>query len=142
RYVDGGDPYYAHCMATARLVAAELGIGERDYQVTFQSLFGKEEWLRPYTDETMKKLGSERLPSVDVVCPGFSVDCLETLEEIDGLNREFFTHAGGGDYRYIPCLNERPDHIAALADVALRQLDGWASPAATSSERAPALAAR
>ncbi len=125
RYVDGGDPYYAQCMETARLVASELGIGERDYQVTFQSLFGKEEWLRPYTDETMKKLGSERLPSVDVVCPGFSVDCLETLEEIDGLNREIFTHAGGGEYRYVPCLNDRPDHVAALADVALRHLGGW-----------------
>ena len=152
RYVDGGDPYYAHCMATARLVAAELGIGERDYQVTFQSLFGKEEWLRPYTDETMKRLGSERLPSVDVVCPGFSVDCLETLEEIDGLNREFFTHAGGGDYRYVPCLNDRPDHVAALADVALRHLGGWVTPVsatpdtathdAAASEPQPTLAAR
>ncbi len=121
---------------TARLVAAELGIGERDYQVTFQSLFGKEEWLRPYTDETMKRLGSERLPSVDVVCPGFSVDCLETLEEIDGLNREFFTHAGGGDYRYVPCLNDRPDHVAALADVALRHLGGWVTPVLGGERRA------
>jgi len=143
RYVDTGDPYFAHCHETARRVAAELGLAAPDFEVTFQSLFGKEEWLRPYTDETMKRLGAEKLASVDVLCPGFSVDCLETLEEIDGLNREFFTHAGGGDYRYIPCLNERPDHIAALADVALRHLGGWASPvAATSRERATALLAR
>ena len=142
RYVDAGDPYFAQCHETARRVAQQLGLAGDDYGVTFQSLFGKEEWLRPYTDETMKRLGAEKLASVDVLCPGFSVDCLETLEEIDGLNREFFTHAGGGEYRYIPCLNERPDHIAALTDVALRHLGGWASPAATSSERAPALAAR
>jgi ferrochelatase len=143
RYVDAGDPYFTHCHETARRVAAELQLHDDDYDVTFQSLFGKEEWLRPYTDETMKQLGAAKLASVDVLCPGFSVDCLETLEEIDGLNREFFTHAGGGDYRYIPCLNERPDHIAALADVALRHLGGWATAAAaTSSLRALAQAAR
>lgn len=143
RYVDSGDPYFAQCHETVRRVVQQLGLAAGDFDVTFQSLFGKEEWLRPYTDETMKRLGAEKLASVDVLCPGFSVDCLETLEEIDGENREFFTHAGGGDYRYIPCLNERPDHIAALAGVALRQLGGWASPvAATTSERAPALLAR
>ena len=143
RYVDAGDPYFAQCHETARRVAQQLGLAERDWEVTFQSLFGKEEWLRPYTDETMKRLGAEKLASVDVLCPGFSVDCLETLEEIDGLNREFFIHAGGGEYRYIPCLNERPDHVAALTDIALRQLGGWASPAAaTSSVEAPALLAR
>jgi ferrochelatase len=128
RYFEQGDPYYCHCQKTARLVVQELGIGEGDYQVTFQSLFGKEEWLRPYTDETMKRLGAERLASVDVACPGFAVDCLETLEEIDGLNRDFFTHAGGGEYRYIPCLNQRPDHGEALAGIALRHLQGWLAP--------------
>jgi ferrochelatase len=148
RYVDGGDPYFVQCQRTAQLVADELGLAADDYQVTFQSLFGKEEWLRPYTDETMKRLGSQRLASVDVLCPGFSVDCLETLEEIDGLNREIFTHAGGGEYRYIPCLNDRPDHVAALAEVALRHLAGWVTPAATSgvpassSEPQPTLAVR
>ena len=153
RYFEAGDPYFCHCQKTARLVAGELGIGEQDYLVTFQSLFGKEEWLRPYTDETMKRLGGERVASVDVLCPGFSVDCLETLEEIDGLNREFFTHAGGGEYRYIPCLNERPDHVEALAGIALRHLGGWVTPAggdagaesrreaAGARERAAALAA-
>jgi ferrochelatase len=152
RYFEAGDPYFCHCQKTARLAAEALALAPGDYEVTFQSLFGKEEWLRPYTDETMKRLGAARLASVDVTCPGFSVDCLETLEEIDGENREFFTHAGGGDYRYIPCLNERPDHIAALADVAMRHLGGWVTPApapaaavqedpAASRARAQALAA-
>ena len=108
RYFDAGDPYFCHCQKTARLVAERLGLAEGDSEVTFQSLFGKEEWLRPYTDETMKRLGAEKLASVDVLCPGFSVDCLETLEEIDGLNRDFFTHAGGGDYRYIACPTSAP----------------------------------
>jgi protoporphyrin/coproporphyrin ferrochelatase len=130
RYFDNGDPYFCHCQKTARLVAEELALDRGQYEVTFQSLFGKEEWLRPYTDETMKRLGAERLASVDVACPGFAVDCLETLEEIDGLNREFFTHAGGGEYRYIPCLNDRADHVAALAGIALRHLAGWIDPAA------------
>jgi ferrochelatase len=139
RYVDGGDPYYEECLATARLVAAELRLGGDDHQVTFQSLFGKEEWLRPYTDETMKRLGAARLASVDVLCPGFSVDCLETLEEIDGLNRELFQHAGGGDYRYVPCLNDRPDHVEALAGIALRHLRGWVTETQPVGAASPAL---
>ena len=151
RYFEAGDPYYCHCQKTARLVAEELGLAAGDYLVTFQSLFGKEEWLRPYTDETVKRLGAEKLASVDVACPGFGVDCLETLEEIDGLNREFFEHAGGGAYRYVPCLNQRPDHVAALAGIALRHLGGWVTPrgageslageAAASRERAERQAA-
>ena len=140
RYVDAGDPYFAQCQETARRVAVALGLPEAAYGVTFQSLFGKEEWLRPYTDETMKQLGAAKLASVDVLCPGFSVDCLETLEEIDGLNREIFTHAGGGDYRYVPCLNERPDHVEALAAIALRRLGGWVTPARGRAE-APAASA-
>jgi protoporphyrin/coproporphyrin ferrochelatase len=128
RYVDAGDPYFAECHATARLVAEDLALAPERWQVTFQSLFGKAEWLRPYTDETMKALGRQKLASLDVLCPGFSVDCLETLEEIDGENREHFTHAGGGEYRYIPCLNERPDHVDALAGIALRHLAGWVTP--------------
>lgn len=128
RYFEAGDPYYCHCQKTARLVATELGLGEGDYLVTFQSLFGKEEWLKPYTDETVKRLGTEKLASLDIACPGFGVDCLETLEEIDGLNREIFEHAGGGTYRYVPCLNERPDHLEALTGIALRHLAGWVEP--------------
>ncbi len=89
----------------------------------------------------MKHLGAQRLASVDVLCPGFSVDCLETLEEIDGLNRELFQHAGGGDYRYIPCLNERPDHLAALAGIAMRHLAGWVTPPQAEAASAMALEA-
>jgi ferrochelatase len=128
RYVDAGDPYFAQCHETARRVVAQLGFPDGFHEVTFQSLFGREEWLRPYTDETMKRLGASKLASVDVLCPGFSVDCLETLEEIDGENREIFTHAGGGEYRYVPCLNERRDHVEALAAIALRHLGGWVTP--------------
>jgi protoporphyrin/coproporphyrin ferrochelatase len=129
RYFEAGDPYYCHCQKTARLVAEHLGLGRDDYLVTFQSLFGKEEWLKPYTDETVRRLGSEKLASLDIACPGFGVDCLETLEEIDGLNREIFEHAGGGHFRYVPCLNQRPDHVAALTGIALRHLSGWVTPA-------------
>jgi ferrochelatase len=145
RYFEAGDPYFCHCQKTARLVAEALGLAADDWLITFQSLFGKEEWLRPYTDETMRRLGEQRLESVDVLCPGFAVDCLETLEEIDGLNREIFQHAGGGDYRYIPCLNERPDHVAALVAIARRHLSGWVSdagPRAAASEEPGASRAR
>jgi ferrochelatase len=145
RYFENGDPYYCHCQKTARLVAAELGLADGEWLVTFQSLFGKEEWLKPYTDETVKRLGAERLASLDAACLGFAVDCLETLEEIDGLNRELFTHAGGGTFRYVPCLNQRADHVAALAGIARRHLGGWLErPAAppASRERVAAHAAR
>ena len=98
--------------------------------MTFQSRFGNEEWLQPYTDETLRALPAQGVKSVDVVCPGFSADCLETLEEIDGLNREFFLHAGGERYRYVPCLNDRADHLDFLAGLALRHLAGWIDPPA------------
>jgi ferrochelatase len=125
RYADGGDPYPRHCHATARRVAERLGLPAERWQVTFQSLFGREEWLRPYTDETVKALAAGGVKSLDVVCPGFAADCLETLEEIDGLNREYFLHGGGERYRYVPALNDRPDHVAALRDVLLANLRGW-----------------
>jgi ferrochelatase len=125
RYFENGDPYYCHCQKTARLLAAELGLAPEQWLVTFQSLFGKEEWLRPYTDETVKRLGAERLASLDAFCPGFAIDCLETLEEIDGLNREFFTHAGGGTFRYVPCPNLSREHVEAITGIALRHLGGW-----------------
>ncbi|HEX5139019.1 MAG TPA: ferrochelatase [Planctomycetota bacterium] len=122
RYVDLGDPYRGRCEETARLLAAELGF---PCELAFQSRFGREEWLKPYTDETLTAWGRDKLESVDVVCPGFSADCLETIEEIDQQNREFFQHAGGGRFRYIPALNDRRDHVAALAAVARRNLAGW-----------------
>jgi ferrochelatase len=116
-------------------VAEELGLPPGRWQVTFQSLFGREEWLKPYTDQTVKALARGGTRSLDVVCPGFAADCLETIEEIDGLNRELFLHAGGERFRYVPALNDRPDHVRALADVVLQNLQGWVEPAAGWDER-------
>lgn len=128
RYFEAGDPYFCHCHKTARLVAEDLGLPRDRYEVSFQSLFGKEEWLKPYTDKTMQAMAKAGVRSLDVICPGFSADCLETLEEIDEQNREIFLHAGGERYRYIPALNDRPDHVRFLAELALRNLHGWIEP--------------
>jgi len=136
RYFLAGDPYFCHCQKTARLVAERLQLPRERYEVSFQSLFGREEWLRPYTEETMRAMAARGVRSLDVVCPGFSADCLETLEEIDGLNREIFLHAGGERYRYIPALNDRPDHLRLLADLVLRNLAGWIEPAEGMARRA------
>lgn len=121
-YADKGDPYPNHCCATARLLSAALGLSADRWKLTFQSRLGKAEWLRPYTDETLVEWGREGLGKVHVICPGFSADCLETLEEIAGENRENFQQAGGGEYHYIPALNDRPDHIQALADLVLNRI--------------------
>ncbi len=115
RFRDEGDRYYDHCQRTAQLLAGALGLQEGQWQMSFQSRFGREEWLRPYTDETLKGLPAEGVRSVDVICPGFSADCLETLEEIAEENREYFLEAGGEVYRYIPALNADDDHIAMMA---------------------------
>jgi ferrochelatase len=122
RYVELGDPYRKQCEETARLLAAKLGF---ECTLAFQSRFGREEWLKPYTDETLREWGREGTESVDVLCPGFSADCLETIEEIDQQNREMFQHAGGGRFRYIPALNDRADHVEALASIVARNLQGW-----------------
>ncbi|WP_444931745.1 ferrochelatase [Microbulbifer sp. SSSA002] len=122
--VNKGDPYYRHCMETAQLLAQELQIERDKWQVTFQSRFGKAEWLQPYTDKTLIEWGSSGVSSVDVICPAFSADCLETLEEISVENRANFIEAGGNDYRYIPALNLREDHITALAGVVQAKLAG------------------
>jgi ferrochelatase len=129
RYFLAGDPYYCHCQKTARLVAELLELPPERYAVSFQSLFGREEWLRPYTEDTIQALARDGVHSLDVICPGFAADCLETIEEIDGLNREIYLHAGGRSYRYIPALNDRPDHLRLLADLILRNLSGWVEPA-------------
>jgi ferrochelatase len=136
RYFLAGDPYFCHCQKTARLVAERLGLPRERYEVTFQSLFGREEWLRPYTEDTMRALAASGVRSLDVICPGFSADCLETLEEIDGLNREIFLHAGGERYRYVPALNDRPDHLRLLADLLVRNLAGWIEPAGDAGDMA------
>lgn len=139
--LDGGDPYHCHCQKTARLVAAALGLGDDDWLLSFQSRVGREVWLQPYTDETVRRLGAEGLESLDVVCPGFATDCLETLEEIAMQNAEFFSEAGGGALRYVPALNARDDHIDSLVAIVSRHLQGWAATAAVDEQgRARALA--
>ncbi len=115
RYRDEGDPYYAQCQRTANLLAAELGLDEHEWMLTFQSRFGREEWLQPYTDKTLEKLAADGVKSVEVICPGFSADCLETLEEIAVENHDIFIAAGGKALFYIPALNSRDDHIAMMA---------------------------
>lgn len=125
RYFDNGDPYFCYCQATGRRLADALGLAPERWKLSFQSLFGKEEWLKPYTDRTVEALAKGGVRRVDAICPGFSADCLETIEEIAGLNREIFEHAGGERFRFIPCLNDRADHLDFLADLVERQLAGW-----------------
>ena len=120
-----GDPYHCECHKTARLLAGSLGLGADEYLVTFQSRFGKAEWLQPYTAPTLAELGRQRMRRVDVICPGFPADCLETLEEIAMEGKQEFEHAGGGQYRYIPALNAAPAFIHALADLVARHTGGW-----------------
>lgn len=114
RYREEGDPYYEQCARTAALLAAELGLADDQWLLTFQSRFGREEWLQPYTDKTLEKLAAKGVKRVEVVCPGFSADCLETLEEIAVENRDIFIRAGGEGLFYIPALNSRDDHIAMM----------------------------
>ena len=128
RYFDSGDPYFCECHKTARLLAEALSLGEDDYQMVFQSRFGREEWLQPYTDETLEALPEAGVKSVQVICPGFSADCLETLEEIALQYKEVFIEAGGERFDYIPALNEDPAHIAMLAELAIDNLQGWLEP--------------
>jgi len=125
RYLLNGDPYHCLCQKTGRLLAERLGLGADEYRVTFQSRFGREPWLQPYTDETVQSLGEQGLARLDVICPGFPADCLETIEEIGGENREIFEAAGGGALHYIPALNDRDDHMDALTQLVLRHTQGW-----------------
>jgi ferrochelatase len=122
-----GDPYHCQCRKSARLVAEALELDDDEWILSFQSRVGREEWLRPYTDETVERLGKEGVDRLDVVCPGFSTDCLETLEEIAMQNAEIFEEAGGKSLRYIPALNSRSDHISFLSDLAETHLGGWPS---------------
>lgn len=123
--LDKGDPYHCQCRKTARLIAGQLGLTDDRYLVTFQSRFGRAEWLKPYTLPTLEELGRSGNASVDVVCPGFVADCLETMEEIAIENRDAFLAAGGMTFRYIPCLNERHEWIAALQDIVVGHLGNW-----------------
>ena len=112
-----GDPYYCFCMKTTRLVTEKLGLGKDEFVMTFQSRFGKAKWLQPYTDATMKALPQEGVRDVAIICPAFSADCLETLEEIVGENGHIFTEAGGEKFRYIAALNDNDDHITMMANL-------------------------
>ena len=120
-----GDPYHCECYKTARLIAEKCGLSKDDYLVTFQSRFGKAEWLQPYTAPTLEKLAAEGVKRLDVMCPGFTSDCLETLEEIAMEAKEDFLAAGGTEYRYIPCLNESNTWIDAMADLVVSHTQGW-----------------
>ena len=120
-----GDPYHCLCKKTTRLVAERLGLDEDKYITTFQSRFGRAEWLKPYTSETMENLPSENIKNILVVAPGFSVDCLETIEEIDDENKEIFIKAGGQKFGYIPCLNDSQQHIHFIRDFLQKQTYIW-----------------
>ncbi len=125
RYFDNGDPYPCLCKKTGRMLAEALELEEGTWLVSYQSRFGKEPWVTPYTDETLKQWGAEGVGRVDVICPGFSADCLETLEEIAVENRDYFIEAGGGELNYIPALNADVAHIKALAEIAGSHLKDW-----------------
>jgi len=144
--LDQGDPYHCECQKTGRLLAEALGLAAEDYALTFQSRFGRAEWLQPYTAATLEALGKQGSGKLDVVCPGFVGDCLETLEEIAMEGKTTFLNAGGKQYRYIPALNEHPQWIAALVTIVREHLAGWheidPTEAAASRNRALALGAQ
>jgi ferrochelatase len=138
-----GDPYHCECLKTARLLGEQLSIAAGDMQVTFQSRLGRAEWLQPYTEPTLVALAKQGVKRVDVVCPGFTSDCLETLEEIDQEARAAFLRTGGQEFNYLPCLNDQHEWIAALSAIAIRHLQGWpisAAPEALDAQRRRAIA--
>ncbi len=130
RTLELGDPYHCHCHKTGRLLAARLGLAPDDVVVTFQSRFGNARWLEPYTEPTLRELAKAGCDSVDVICPGFVADCIETLEEINMEAREAFLSSGGQAFAYIPCLNDQTGWIDALGQLSLRHLQGWPTTAA------------
>ena len=138
-----GDPYHCMCHKTGRLLATELGLTNDQWVLTFQSRFGRAEWLQPYTDATLRALPGQGIKRLHVVCPGFPADCLETLEEIAMEGKETFLHSGGSEYDYIPALNDHPALTHALTDLALTHLQGWLNAPATPTElQAQALRAK
>lgn len=125
RYFHQGDPYFCKCQKTARLLAEELMLGEQEWSVSFQSRVGPARWLRPYTSDVLAQMPARGIDRVTVVCPGFALDCLETLEEIAIENRQIFLGAGGREFEYVPALNARPEHASFLADLIARHCQGW-----------------
>lgn len=145
RTLELGDPYHCECMKTARLLAGRLGLEKDQFKVTFQSRLGRAKWLEPYTEPSLIAMGQAGVQRVDVVCPGFSSDCLETLEEINMEARHAFLNAGGKAFHYIPCLNDDPEWITALCNLSERHLAGWPTqtpqdPDVLAASRAAALA--
>jgi len=131
-YYQKGDPYPDECRKTAADAVAQLGLTDGQWEIAFQSRFGAQEWVKPYTDATLKALGKQGVESVQVICPAFSADCLETLEEIAVENRHYFLEAGGKEYAYIPALNDRPDHIRFFVELIERHIQGWPESSQTS----------
>lgn len=123
--LEKGDPYHCHCMKTGRLLAEELGLAKGSWSIAFQSRFGKAEWLKPYTSNILQELAKQNTGALDVICPGFVADCLETLEEIAQEGKEIYLSSGGSDYRFIPCLNSTPSWINALGMLVEAELSGW-----------------
>lgn len=142
KYLLDGDPYYCQCQSSARRIAKRLELTPEDWMVTFQSRLGKAEWLKPYTDKTLEKLGGEGVEHVQVVCPGFAVDCLETIDEIGFENREVFEEAGGKRYEYIPALNAEADHARVLSELCWRHGQGWPEFSSPKESDAQALSER
>jgi ferrochelatase len=132
-----GDPYHCECHKTARLLATELGLNKDQYRLTFQSRFGKAKWLEPYTEPTLVALAQSGVQRVDLICPGFTSDCLETLEEISMEAREAFMHAGGLSFHYIPCLNDQVVWVKGLSEIAMQHLAGWSTLATDAQTRVP-----
>lgn len=124
-YFERGDPYHCHCVKTTRLLRERLGMSDKKLMSTFQSRFGAQEWLQPYTDKTVERLAKEGVKSIAIVNPGFSSDCIETLEEIAGENAEIFHHAGGKNFSHIPCLNDSLEGMAVIEAITRRELSGW-----------------
>jgi protoporphyrin/coproporphyrin ferrochelatase len=131
-YYEKGDPYPDECRRTAGDTVARLGLTDGQWDIAFQSRFGAQEWVKPYTDATLKAWGKQGIERVQVLCPAFSADCLETLEEIAVENRHYFLEAGGKEYAYIPALNDRPDHIKLFVELIERHIQGWPESSQTS----------
>ncbi len=125
RYLINGDPYHCFCLKTTRLVKEYMGLSDDEIITTFQSRFGREEWLKPYTSETLKELPKQGIKNIHIISPGFSSDCLETLEELEEENKEYFMESGGENYHYIPCLNDHDDHIDVFVNLIKKHTQGW-----------------
>jgi protoporphyrin/coproporphyrin ferrochelatase len=137
-----GDPYHCECQKTARLLTERLGLAKEQVVVTFQSRFGKAQWLQPYTEATLRELAAQGVQRVDVMCPGFTSDCLETLEEINDEARHAFLSSGGKVFHYVACLNDLHEWIAALAGIAVTHMQGWPTKAVTDAQALEARARR